>query len=97
MADFFDDPDFPDRPQHPDFHRLMGVVAYLDGEATEGGRDSLQVAGEVVDVDSLVYMALQRARRAAALTGLPEQVLAAVYLDGFVAGARFESEGGHRD
>ena len=97
VTDFFADPDFPDRPQHPDFHRLMEAVNYLDGETTEGGRDAFEVASEVIDVESLVYMAVQRARRVSGVTGLPEVPLASLYLDAFVTGVRVQQHGGHRE
>lgn len=97
MNDFFADPDYPDRPQHPDFHRLMGVVAYLDGQAVEGNKPADEVAAQVVDMESLEYMAIQRAIRASQITGLPVPTLASLYLDGFVTGVFFQREGGHRD
>lgn len=96
MSEFFDDPRYPERPQHLDFARLVGVVNYLDGETSEGGRSFDEVVSQFVDAESLTYMAVQRARRVAAATGIDEAVLATLFIDGFCAGVRFEREGGQR-
>lgn len=96
MADFFEDPQFPERPQHPDFHRLMDAVNYLDGESSEGNRPAHEVAAELIDVDSLDYMAMQRAKMMSRLTGVPVHVLASIWMDSFCAGVKFQQAGGHR-
>lgn len=88
------DPAFPDRPRHPDFARLVEVVTRVDDLVDRGERDPLAIAAEVVDGDSVTYMAVQRARRLSLATGLPVPALAAIFLDGFVAGAGFERAGG---
>lgn len=90
MADFFNDPQFPYRPQHPDFHRLMDVVNDAVGESNEGGCGVDQIASEVIDAGSLAYMALQRAKMASRVTGVPVHVLASVWMDAFYAGVKFE-------
>lgn len=99
MNDFFHDPQFPHRPQSLDFLRLMDVVNQLDGASSEGGREPDDIAGEVVDPEALTYMAIQRGIRMEMATGgaVPADKAAAIWMDGFVAGAKFEQAGGHRD
>lgn len=99
MADFFRDPDFPDRPQSQDYWRMVEVINRLDGEATEGGRGSGEVTAEYADPEAVMYMALQRAMRMENATrgAIPAELVAALWIDGFVAGAAFQKAGGHRD
>lgn len=92
--DPFIDPRFPDRPQHQDYYRLMDAVAYLDGAATEGNQGVESITQGIVDVDSLTYMATHRARLASQVTGMPEELLAALWIDAFCVGAKFEQNGG---
>lgn len=57
------DPQFPARPQHPDFWKLSDVILQLDSQG-EAESDAFATAvGEVVDMESLQYMAYQRALR----------------------------------
>ena len=93
----FLDPRFPDRPQHPDFWRLIEVILRLDGEVTEGARPIDEVMAETVDSGSLIYAAKQRALMLA--NGSPEgmAVLTALWAEAFLAGAEFQKAGGHRD
>jgi hypothetical protein len=70
------DPRFPDRPTHEDFARLSEVVIEQD--------DNMKV-DDVIDLESLMYMAINRvemARQRGAL-GVPS------WIDGFMAGARY--------
>jgi hypothetical protein len=97
MADFFKDPDHPNRPQHPDFHRLMEAVNYFDGESVEGQAQMADIAAAHIDPNSLMYMAVQRAMRAAAMTNNPVEAFASLWLEGVLVGIRFQSQGGHRD
>ena len=57
------DPNFPDRPQHPDFDVLSQAVIRTDGLADKGltVQDIFILAG--LDFDSILYMAQQRALR----------------------------------
>lgn len=96
MADFFDDPQHPDRPQHPDYWRLVDAVNYFDGESNEGGKELDEVLVGFVDPDSATYMAIQRALRVNRVTGVPTQPLASMWLDAFVAGVKFQQDGGHQ-
>jgi hypothetical protein len=105
MSDPLDRDQFPNRPEHPDFWRLVDVINYLDGETSEGGRPLEAITDEYVDTESMVYLAKQRALRAITqLIGLGhfsdegrviiEMALTSAEMDGFVAGARFEREHG---
>lgn len=83
-----------DRPSHPDMTTLIDLILQLDGQASEGRRDVGDIAGEIIDPESLSYLAVQRVMRAQMLTHRPmdmrTQVTAsALYLEGFVMGARY--------
>lgn len=103
--DPLNDPRFPDRPPHPDFWRLSQAVLQNDANATES--ESLVVAiSDLVDTDSVTYMALGRAARAVDLLGIPRgsatwnvfrTAMAAQFIDGVAAGVRYQQAGGHRD
>ncbi len=91
------DPRFPDRPTHDDFAKLSEVVIYNDNAALIGGGFNARVH-EFVDLDSLTYMAEQRARMAVdrmgfadgeVLAGLVTTIASAI-IDGFVMGAAFQ-------
>lgn len=110
MNDFFRDPSYPDRPQHPDFWRMVSVVNKLDGEAVEGGLKTAEILADIVDTDSLTYMATQRTLRlrghlqrtdprlrAAMENPVTAAAMAALWLDAFAAGVLFQNEGGHQD
>jgi hypothetical protein len=94
-TDPINDPRFPDRPQHPDFWRLVSAVNYLDGEATEGDRPTQDILAQYVDGDSLVYLAQQRFLRALEAMGddLNVQDFGLVlYMDAFCLGVQFTRE-----
>jgi hypothetical protein len=99
MSDPLNDPRFPDRPTHPDFWRIAEVCLQHDGEAVEGQLPIEQIVKETVDMPSLSYIATQRAGIACQRTGLPESlvpVLAAAWVDAFMAGAVYQQRGGHQ-
>lgn len=99
MTDPLNDPRFPDRPQHPDYWRIAEVALQQDGKAEEGGQSVEQIVQGLVDPKSVTYAATQRARIMIQKTGLPETLeplLAAVWMDAFTVGARFEQRGGHQ-
>lgn len=84
------DPEFPDRPQHPDFWAMSRAVVSIDKEV-DGGKTVEQVLNEArIDTDSLVYMARQRALRMAQAFPNPDAELlarlASVWIDAFLAG-----------
>jgi hypothetical protein len=99
MSDPLRDSRFPNRPQHPDYWRLADVLNYLDGETTEGGKGLPEIVEGVIDLNSLTYAAGMRSLKARQLLDLPrgsEAALASMFVNGFLAGIRFEKEGGHR-
>jgi hypothetical protein len=78
---------------------MSEAVLQHDGQATEGEQSVEQIVGETVDVQSLTYFATQRAGIACQRSGLPEAlvpVLAGVWMDAFMAGARYQQRGGHQ-
>lgn len=93
MTDPLQDPRFPGRPQHPDFWRISEIILQHDGDATEGGKGLDEIAAEVpVDPASLLYHARQRALRM--LGGGAPTAMVTMWLDGFLAGARFGKQKG---
>lgn len=93
------DPEFPDRPQHPDFWALSEAVCSVDKYAGTGKTVADVLDDAHFDADSLIYMARQRARRmlAHAKGGdvANEQMvasLAAVWIDGCLAGLKVGDE-----
>jgi hypothetical protein len=99
MSDPLNDPRFPERPTRPDFWRMSEIILQQDGDATEGGQSVEEIVKETVDMQSLAYFAMQRAGKQLQNAGLPEAlkpVLAATWMDAFLAGARFEQRGGHQ-
>lgn len=101
MTDPLRDPRFPDRPQSPDYWRISEVVMQQDGRATEGGEEMPQVIADIVDERAVTYMAIDRARMVQQGSGMREnpvltQMFAALWVDAFTAGIRFEKAGGHR-
>lgn len=92
-------PEFPNRPEHLDFQRLLDIVLQLDGQATEAGRRLDTIVAEVIDPATLAYVALQRAFRViAASSETTEQTLklATMYHEAFLVGYRFHERRGHR-
>lgn len=97
--DPLNDPRFPKRPTHPDFWRISEVVLQHDGEADEGNQSMGEIVKDTVDLESLTYFAMQRAGMTCQRSGLPDAlvpVLGSVWLDAFMAGARFQQRGGHQ-
>ncbi len=82
-------PDFPNRPDHPDFWLMAEIVQDLDAAADDGL--SMQRIIGPVDAKSLAYMAGQRGLRAKGLIAFdPRAALGAAWLDGFMAGVNFQ-------
>lgn len=99
------DPNYPNRPTHADFARLVEIVLELDGgfegkrPGGAGGDDDQvdSIIRSAIDPDSLSYMAIERALRAVMFgTGGNDPVLraAACYLEAFVTGYRFRDRYG---
>lgn len=94
-SDPLNDPRFPNRPQHPDFWRLVSAVNYLDGEATEGGRSTQDILAQYVDAESIAYLSQQRFMRALEAAGgdLDFRAIAlSLYIDAFALGCQFTKE-----
>lgn len=102
---FAPDPAFPDRPDHPDFWTMVEAVGEMDGIADNmdpelEGLGPLEVVTRKIglDIDSMYYMAQQRALRAANLFGMPEdkdelqRFMTASWVDGFVMGMLSEQK-----
>lgn len=92
----------PHRPQHLDYDLLEAILSGIEGEAERAQRlgqefSYADLVAQVVDKDSLAYMAL---RRAAHVMGIVSEEdvrergeelmrLAAAFHDGFTMGVRF--------
>lgn len=101
MSDPLYDPRFPDRPQTPDFWRLAETGMQLDGRTTEGGESPLAMTDEVIDMESLMYVAKSRINLM--LDGIHmnpsdkiRTAMIAAYVTAVVHGIKFEKAGGHR-
>lgn len=100
MTDPLRDDRFPDRPQHPDFWRLSSAVTQHDGKTDEGGEDVQSVIAELIDPESLIYMAQQRTGIYLQRMNLPPSMaplLMGAVVDGVMTGIRFQMDGGKRD
>jgi len=85
------DPNFPDRPTHPDFDKLSKVIIGLDLLAKQGqGFDEIMV--DAVDPASLLYMMDQRIRRAMLSSASASEIVMAIYLDAFALGYHYAKE-----
>lgn len=79
------------RPDHPDFEKLAAIVRDMDHHADEG-YDLQEIVKDIIDDDVLTYVATQRALR---LTGTIEGVgmlMAAGWVDAFIAGVKYERQ-----
>jgi hypothetical protein len=95
------DPRFPDRPNTPDFWRLVEIATQHDGEALEG-KGPGAVIQSMIDEPSLMYLIQHRLGTAfgAAMSLLNQQqqiMVMAIYMDAFSLGYHFKERGGHRD
>lgn len=82
------------RPEHEDMHLLFELILQMEGQIAEGSRDVADIAGEIVDPKSLSWLAVQRMRRGDESTGSAftmrgQVTAAALFMEGFVMGARF--------
>jgi hypothetical protein len=88
----------PDRPPiRPDFGLLSGAVRETDRQGEQDGLTVPQIVAQFADVETAVYVALQRALRVRKAMGglaltekVTDSMLASMWLDGFVAGCRVE-------
>lgn len=89
------DPNYPERPNHPDFWVLSRIIIDQDKRAEGHAVPFEEMIARVVDVKSVTYMASQRALRAAGAVVPSRYTLArlqAVWLDAFLAGAAYQAE-----
>ena len=88
------EPNFPGRPDHPDFWVLSQVIIDQDSRSDNQTIPFGDRIAQVVDPDSLVYMAKQRALRILGPNASRGQLarLASVWLDAFMAGAAYQVE-----
>jgi hypothetical protein len=83
MADF-------NRPAHPDFWLLSQAVIDNDA-AADSGQPMADIIGRYLDPESVIYVAMQRALRAAPRRPGEQTKLAATWIDGFTAGMHVQS------
>lgn len=82
-----------------DYLKITEVLSTMDAMSILGKTLEEQTEG-LVDPDGLLAAALNRADRVVQELKLPEathRVLTAHFMNAFVAGVRFQREGGHRD
>lgn len=79
---------FPNRPKHKDFWNLSEIVLQQDGKTEDADFDFEAYISEVIDPDTVTYMAMQRAMR----VGDTSQVTshAAIFLDAFMLGIKWQ-------
>lgn len=106
MDDFFGEN--PVRPDHPDFWRISDIILTLDGRMQAAHSDESKnkvytdAVAELVDMDSIVYMGMQRAFHALGVATKADLVekapqvsmLTTIWMEGFQVGSRFEKKGG---
>lgn len=82
------------RPDHEDFWLLSQVVIDNDTVADNETMPFEDRIGQVIDPESLTYMARQRALRVTGpfATTRDQAKFAAIYMDAFMAGATFQAE-----
>lgn len=97
--------DFPERPDRPEFWRLAYIVSHhdarLDGITDPDAKDQewQRIMGQYLPTDVASYVSVQRGMRAAGVATRGELAArfnevaraAAVWLDGFAAGAAYQS------
>lgn len=82
----------PKRPEHDDFWRISQAVIDTDTQS-EAGQGVSDIAARYVDPESLRYAAQQRAQRLGmnrVIRRNDEAVVAATWMDAFIAGIRFQ-------
>ena len=91
------DPQFPDRPTHPDFARLVAAGAVVD-EEPEGSMSPPEQIG--IDEDSLLYMTHNRlgtALNSPLVQLMPRAIqMQGAWIDGFAVGLEYQKRGGSR-
>lgn len=85
MTDPSPNPEFPNRPDHPDFRSLSLVVQSMDATS----QDIQATITKYIDEQTLIYMAVQRALRITLIDNDFLTTMPALYMDGFLAGCAF--------
>lgn len=81
---------FPGRPDHPDMQTLSEIVVALDNQAEAVEKfDFAAHVNKTVDVESLVYLGMQRGLRIGFTLPGQMQAAASLYCDAFLTGAEF--------
>jgi hypothetical protein len=88
------DPNFPNRPDHPDFWLISQALIDTDALA-DSGQSTPDITGRIVDTDSLIYAAEQRVRLIIGKGHLNPSTrimiaMNALWLDAFVAGTQYQ-------
>jgi hypothetical protein len=78
------------RPKNPDFWLISQALIDNDA-AADSGQPIGDMIGRYLDPESVIYAAMQRALRAAPLQPGTHPKLAALWVDGFVAGMHVQS------
>lgn len=96
------------RPTHPDFWRLSETILSYDGaidEAVDKDKFWEDAVDAVIDRNSVMYMAFQRAARACQAETVGDIVqniefitkATVLYIEGFLMGVEFQKRGGKQD
>lgn len=82
------------RPEHDDFWLLSQIIIDNDNAMETGTVLMEDKLAQVVDPDSVTYMARQRALRVVGpyATTREQAKIAAIWLDAFMAGAAFQAK-----
>lgn len=95
----------PPRPEHPDMEVIASIMSTYDMRMDVADDDAkeevwLELVGQIVDRESLIYAAMQRAYRATGAQTVADvqmmmpQIarLSSAWLEGFVVGAMVERQ-----
>jgi hypothetical protein len=93
FIDPLNDPRFPDRPNSPQFWRLVEIGLRHDGLADELGQAAIEtVIEKYIPYQDAVYYAQQRTGQAGGIVGIDPRIgafVAATWLDAFCKGAEY--------
>lgn len=89
--------EFPGRPEHEDFRKLVDIVLAHDGKTEDKDLDFEKFLAGYIDPPSITHMANQRAMRILAHIGKNPQLnaqlvsaMASVFLDAFTLGVEWQ-------
>lgn len=85
------DPQFPNRPDHPDFWLISQTLIDLDAQMDNHTSPFTDTVGRVVDPQSLMYAAQQRALRSGVQNPGVRMKVEAAWMDAFMAGASYQA------